>query len=116
MHGYQLILVSAYIDYTILHMNPAFWSEVNNFAFDRCLVEGCESPNNATYNAPFLPYSTPSDEDYTWSRCQMYQRSSAGGCGEEDFLTNQTVPCQHWVYDTSVMESTVVSQVGTYNI
>ena len=75
-------------------------------------MEGCEVPSNATYDATFLQYSTPPDEDYTWSRCETYQRRSVHGCGNDSFLTNQTVACQHWVYDNSVLESTIVSEVS----
>ncbi|XP_043238243.1 organic cation transporter protein-like [Amphibalanus amphitrite] len=76
----------------------------------RCLVEECEDPSNATYDSPFLRWSTPADADHTWSRCQRYRPTSVGGCTNTSFFTNQTESCSRWVYDKSVMESTVVSE------
>ncbi|XP_043238231.1 solute carrier family 22 member 5-like isoform X2 [Amphibalanus amphitrite] len=80
------------------------------FMEHRCLVEECEDPSNATYDAPFLRWSTPTDADHTWSRCQRYRPTSVGGCTNTSFFTNQTESCSRWVYDKSVMESTVVSE------
>ncbi|KAF0313896.1 Organic cation transporter-like protein [Amphibalanus amphitrite] len=76
----------------------------------RCLVEECEDPSNATYDAPFLRWSTPADADHTWSRCQRYRPTSVRGCTNTSFFTNQSESCSRWVYDKSVMESTVVSE------
>ena len=84
--------------------------------FRRCLVPACENSTSATYDAWFLNFTTPrdpdpSDPDFPWSQCQTFKPSVSGQCNASAFDETKTEYCAQWVYDKTIMENTVVSQV-----
>ncbi|XP_037093856.1 organic cation transporter protein-like isoform X2 [Pollicipes pollicipes] len=81
----------------------------------RCLVSGCENATSATYNAPFLNFTTPrqsdpANADYPWSECDTFQHSPPDLCEASAFDSSHQTTCSQYVYDKSVMHSTVVSE------
>ncbi|XP_037094065.1 organic cation transporter protein-like [Pollicipes pollicipes] len=81
----------------------------------RCLVSGCEDATNATYNAPFLNFTTPrqsdpANADYPWSECNTFQHSPPGLCDASAFDSSHKTACSQYVYDKSVMHTSAVSE------
>ncbi|KAF0303185.1 Solute carrier family 22 member 3 [Amphibalanus amphitrite] len=81
----------------------------------RCLVPSCENATSATYDAWFLNFTTPRDADpsdpaFPWSGCQTFQPMVQGQCNAGAFNETVTQECSQWVYDTSIMEYTIVSE------
>ncbi|XP_043207091.1 organic cation transporter-like protein [Amphibalanus amphitrite] len=81
----------------------------------RCLVPACENATSATYEAWFLNFTTPRDADpsdpaFPWSECQTFQPMVQGQCNAGAFNETVTQECSQWVYDTSIMEYTIVSE------
>ena len=80
------------------------------------MVSACENATSTTYDAWFLNFTTPrdpdpSDPDFPWSECQTFKPVVNGECNASAFEAGATQECSQWVYDTSVMEYTIVSEV-----
>ena len=97
---------------------PGMWSVL--FVFSgyvvqhRCKVPACDGPGSE-YSEPWLNFTTPR-EDEDWNSCLMFQQLNLtvrdGGelCSADRFL-NQTVSCSgDFVWDSSVLSSTVVTE------
>ena len=100
---------------------PGMWSVL--FVFSgyvvqhRCRVPGCDGPETQ-YGEDWLNFTTP-EEDDSWSSCSMFQEANqtvrdAGEVYSADrFSLNRTVDCSEgFVWDSSVMSSTVVTEWG----
>ena len=90
----------------------------------RCFVPSCDT-DFTEYKADFTKFALPMNvEDAKkgelflqaekYDDCEMFE-SLDSGCTKESF-TNETVPCQEFVYDRSVFEETLASQFNLVSI
>ena len=82
----------------------------NEFLNCRCFVPGFDDIKNQSLeqytNSTILERSIPWDTQIgSFSQCFMYDINSTSG------NSSLTVKCKEWVYDTSVYQSTIVSEV-----
>ncbi|CAL4133749.1 unnamed protein product, partial [Meganyctiphanes norvegica] len=77
----------------------------------RCAVPVCDPDSDADYDAEYLNYTVPADDEYTWSQCEKFfvVEPENASCIPEDFDEDKTVKCHKWVYDTSLFQSSTVS-------
>ncbi|BES93527.1 Organic cation transporter [Nesidiocoris tenuis] len=77
----------------------------------RCLVPGCESLNDTTFNSPWVNRSIPY-EDGKLARCQRYvpRAGHEDSCSPDAFNSNVTESCQEFVFSNA--ENTIVSEFG----
>ena len=64
----------------------------------------CRVPHGVPVNA-VIPLEFRQGK-LTYSQCERYVNSS--------MLSNETVPCDEWFYDTSELQSSIVSEVIIY--
>lgn len=86
----------------------------------RCYVSGCDNATSS-YCEDFLNFTTPYDNS-GFSQCQLYSSwendtfttsniyQSSSSCPDYEVNRNSTENCHKWKFDTSVYQSTAVTQ------
>lgn len=96
-------------------MSYVFTSAVPKY---RCYVNGCDN-SSSSYCEDFLNYTIPRDGS-GYSQCKIYSSKndsvftylwqSSSSCPDYEVDYNSTEKCNKWKFDTSVYQSTTVSQ------
>lgn len=85
----------------------------------RCFVEGCDADYSVSsesnhFFTPWLNNTIPWKEDNTPDQCNRYNYTwtNLEECQQPDAPTDPTmiVGCDHWIYDTSLFQSTIVTE------
>ena len=84
----------------------------------RCFVPVCDTfPDNSTYQEPWTRYAIPPGEEHVdggekLSQCSMYAlKGGAKGCLPESFDNTTTQPCEEYIYDRSIFEETLTTEL-----
>ena len=92
---------------------PTFVGFVPEF---RCRIPGCDRDNGSSlYREPFTQFAIPPQEgdEFGPNRCVMRPHLSgqSGACTPESFDENASVTCYDSVYDGSVFENSLVTEL-----
>ncbi len=88
----------------------------------RCRVDICDAGGlDGAVDQNWTEFAIPPNDamesflkrDQEMSKCQMYQvrRDGTGVCSEDSFNTSSRVPCTEYVYDRSVFEETITTEL-----
>lgn len=62
----------------------------------------------------YADFSIPFDSrKQSYSRCETFEAiSNVSDCQASSFLSNETVECKDWIFDTTVYTKTIVGDFG----
>ena len=85
------------------------------YANIRCLVNGCDNETDPIYDQPWLNMTIPLDDKGKFDRCHRYDVNwtDVDQCLVGSSVL-QNVTCDQWVFDTSIFEDTVVTEVSNF--